>query len=156
MYYISWQHKPKQSKAKQTKSKLKLSWSELTVSVEPYAWSGSPLALENRFIYQQKKDEMHKCASSELKRTNTSAITHRTIHQQDERRKKRQRTYALIWFDGWCVKIHGFCFCIWFPSFFPCCFLLIQRSTFGFSLEIIDRMHSVCIHLNVLSKCLKV
>lgn len=114
----------------------------------------------NRFLFLPRWREMHKCASSEMKPANNNN-THTHMHQlkNEEREKttpKRQRTYALIWFDGWCVKIHGFCYCIWFPPFFSLSFILYNvRPSASTSISNLDRMHSQCIHLNVLSKCSK-
>lgn len=91
--------------------------------------------LANCFVLKTHKTmQMYKCASSETKIKNAGEkknTAHSTSTGERRKREKKntERTYALIWFDGWCVEIHGFCYCILFPSSF------LQRSTFGFSTE---------------------
>lgn len=60
---------------------------------------------------------MHKCASS---KTKLETERKSTVYQAGEWTKNDESewTYALMWFDGSCVKMHGFCYWILFPSSF--------------------------------------
>lgn len=91
--------------------------------------------LANCFVLKNTQNHAHVqvCLkwNENQKRWRKKNTAHSTSTGERRKREKKntERTYALIWFDGWCVEIHGFCYCILFPSSF------LQRSTFGFSTE---------------------
>lgn len=153
------------SNMNQQLNSVEFSWFELSWAHEPYVCRCRLCVLWVRekkpfsFSSTLKRNAQVCLKWNETSQQQQHAHTHTHQLKNEEREKttpKRQRTYALIWFDGWCVKIHGFCYCIWFPPFFSLSFILYNvRPSASTSISNLDRMHSQCIHLNVLSKCSK-
>lgn len=117
------------------------------------------LSGKNRFLLFFLFETEKKCTSvpqvkwnQQCQKQPTTTLCAACTHTLTE--KKRQRTNALIWFDGWCVKIHGFCYCIWFPFFSAVVVRILYNVRPSASTSILNLVAlSQCIHLNVLSKC---